>query len=332
MGFVTGLLSGAIAKGYDPTVALSRHGLTMDDLREPQRRMSLTGYAELYNTIVMDLDDESLGLSSIPARSGVFEFLTRSVLSSANLQEALLRASRFLRLVLPDMRVTLCDDGECALLEIRETSGDLCDREDRRRTFAFEWLLRLLHALSCWLIDCKIDLKHVSFPFDPPQHAGDYVYIYTANSTFGADWLAAEFDRSLLRYPVRRTDSDLDRFLQGAPGRISILYRRDRDIVRQVREVIAEALPTCPTLDDIASGLHMSPRSLQRRLALEGASIRSIRDGVRRETALLRLERSRDPISQIADDLGYSDSTAFYRAFHSWTEQSPNKFRASRRR
>lgn len=332
MGFVRGLLSGLPGRGYDPSHALCRCGMTLEDLKHPEVRMSLSAYAELYNIIAADLDDEGFNLFSLPLRSGTFEFLTRSAIGAPNLEQVLQRASRFLRLVLPDLSVNIREEGRHALLEIRETISAKYSGNDPRRIFGYEWLLRMLHALSCWLIDRNINLDQVSFPYSRPYHADDYVFIYTAHSSFDVDCLTARFDRSILQSPVRRSDQDLDSFLQGAPGRISMLYRRDREIVRQVRDVIATTLPVSLTLDEIASRLHMSTRSLQRRLSFEKSSLRHIKDAVRRELAFLRLERSRDSISKIADDLGYSDSTAFYRAFHGWTDQSPKEFRASTRK
>ena len=57
---------------------------------------------------------------------------------------------------------------------------------DPRRVFAFEWLLRLLHGLSCWLAGRSLTLDTVAFPYPPPPHAAEYARVYTECSTFGA--------------------------------------------------------------------------------------------------------------------------------------------------
>lgn len=326
-GFVSGLLAGPVALGKNPAHWLTKCGSTIEQYQRGVTRLSLKNYAQLYNLIAEDLDDEAFGLFSTPLRCGTFEFLTRSVINSATLGDALDRASRYLRLMLPDMAVVIKRDGARCCLELHDTPGHFLTANDPRRIFAFEWLLRLIHALSCWLIDRNISLEEVRFPYEEPAHAGDYELIYTAQSHFRAPHLKAVFDIAYLHFPVRREEADLADFLDGAPGRISMLYRRDREMVRRVRDVIAESLRTPLSLNTIASRLKISTRSLQRQLALEHSSLRKIKDAVRRDRAFAKLRRTNEPISQIADELGYSDATAFYRAFYNWTEQSPKEFR-----
>lgn len=295
-------------------------------------RISQKDYAQLYNIVSAQLDDEAFGLFDQPLRCGSFEFLTRGTLGSPSLGGALDLISRFLRLGLPDIEVSITRAGEHARLQFRETRRIWPSPDDPRRVFAHEWLLRLIHALLCWLADRNISLDRVEFPYAMPAHAADYALIYTAHSQFDMPTLVAEFDQSWLGAPVRRDASDLAKFLDGAPGRISMLYRRDREIIRQVKDVIATRLADCMSLQEVASVLHISTRSLQRKLAQENSSLRQLKDIVRKDWAFAKLERTEETISQIAEELGYSDATAFYRAFHNWTDQSPKEFRAAARK
>lgn len=327
MGFVTGLISGWAARGIDPASYLERCDVDLRQLTDPGARISLSSYAALYNVIAREFDDEALGLFPQPMRSGSFEFLTRSMLGSADLEEALHRAARFLRLVRPEMQLSVLRDGRHARLEISETTICWPDRNDPRRVFAFEWLLRLIHSLSCWLTDRSIALDSVSFPYAPPQHAGDYALIYTACSLFTGDVLTVTISADVLDAPIRRDESELASFLDGAPGRISMLYRRDRETFRRVRDLIALDLSEKPSLVELARRLHMSKRTLQRRLKEEGHSVRSIRDDIRRQLAFTKLARTVEPIRQISDGLGYSDPTAFYRAFRAWSSWGPRQYR-----
>lgn len=322
-GFVTGMLAGLERLGSDPAPLLAAAGI---DLSDPAQRIPVDRYAALYNRIIAELGDEGFGLFSQPMRPGSFEFLCRGMLGAPTLAEALERAGRFLRLVLPDLQVTVRRQGDTAHLQIAELRP-LGPRDDPARVFAFEWLLRLLHSVACWLVGRGLALEAVSFPYASPPHADDYALVYTEHSAFEAPRLDARLRANLLDLPIRRDEAALAAFLDGAPGKISMLYRRDRELVFRVRDLLRDALPAALTVTEAADRLHMSPRTLHRRLEEEGSGFRMIKDAFRRDIALSRLTKTRHSIARIAADLGYADTSAFYRAFVAWTGQAPDRFR-----
>lgn len=327
MGFVTGMLSGPLTKGFDASSLLAEAGIGAADLSDRTGRVSIVSYAALYNRLVAELDDEGFGLFSAPLRTGTFEFLCRSLLSSSTLGEALDRCARFLRLVLPELTLRVTRDRAAAQIEIRERSaiGDADD--DPRRVFAFEWMLRLVHGLACWLVGRSLPLSSVCFPYPRPFHVADYTLIYTARSLFDAPALIASLNANLLDLPVRRDEEALATFLDGAPGKITMLYRRDRETVRLVRDIVAKALPEPVSLEQAAQELHLSSRTLHRRLHEEGSSFRAVKDALRRDMALSKIEKKHQPVGRIATDLGYSEASAFFRAFRKWTGEAPSRYR-----
>lgn len=316
------MLAGCMARGMPWQAWLEHAEIAIDILETSENRIPLPRYAALYNHVTTQLDDEGFGLFSVPLRGGCFEFLCRSVLSAATLDEALQRACRYLRLVLPDLAVSLVASGTTARLIITEQLA-----LPHGRVFAHEWLLRLLHGLACWLIDRSLRLDRVDFPYPRPAHVADYALIYTADSRFDAPRLEAHFDTRLLALPVRRDEAALGQFLLGAPGRISTLYRRDRETAPRVRDALRSQLPEWPDLPAVAARLHLSPRTLHRRLAAEGTHFQAIKDALRYELARDWLGKSRRPLQEIAADLGFADTTAFYRAFTGWSGMAPTTYR-----
>ncbi len=330
MGFVTGMLAGLARRNINPARLLAATDI---DIADTARRIPVESYAALYNRLNHQLDDEGFGLFAQPMRVGSFEFLCRGCLSAPTLAEALARASRFLHVVLPDLAVSVRRSHGHAELVISETRKLADDTDDAGRVFAFEWLLRLLHGLSCWLAGRGIGLDSVIFPYRKPPHFADYALIFTEDSRFaptvpgGTGTLVASFNANLLDLPIRRDEAALTAFLDGAPGKITTLYRRDREMVIRVRDLLRAALPETLSLDDIAHRLYLSPRTIHRRLEEEGSSFRAIKDALRRDMALARLTKTSDPITQVAADLGYADSSAFYRAFVEWTGLAPLHYR-----
>jgi AraC-like DNA-binding protein len=329
-GFVLGTLSGLAARPAEARALLEAAGIAPAVLKDREARVPVAAYASLFNATVAHLDDESLGLFATPVRRGAFEFLVRGCLGSQDLAEALERSGRFLALVRPELAVSIERDLVRGRLVIAERGRPWRLARDARRVFAFEWLLRLLHALACWLVARPLPLDEVAFPFPAPPHAADYALIYAERSRFGAPRLEATFDAALLALPVRREPADVPAFLEGAPGRIALLYRRDRQVARTVRERIAAALPEVQPFQSVARALGLSPRSLHRRLREEGTSFRAVKAALRRDLALARLAKGGESVAAIAASLGYSEPSAFFRAFTAWTGEAPSVHRRRR--
>ena len=324
-GFVDGMLSGMRRLQHDPSPMLAAAGIS---LAESASRIPVERYAALYNSIIAELGDEAFGLFQRPMPIGSFEFLCRGMLGAPSLDEALARASRFLRIVLPELSVSIKRDGTRAELEIAEASHCFGTNDEPARVFAFEWLLRLLHGVACWFVGRGIALDSVRFPYPRPAHADDYALVYTERSSFEGETLLARFNDNLLDLPIRRDDVALGRFLDGAPGRISMLYRRDREMVLRVRDLLRAALPENLSIEHVASQMHLSTRTLHRRLEDEGSSFRLIKEATRRDIAYARLTKTTQPIAELAADLGYADTSTFYRAFVAWSGVSPDQFRS----
>ncbi|WP_300453688.1 AraC family transcriptional regulator [Accumulibacter sp.] len=322
IAFVQGMLAGLQNSGRDGSRLLEQAHIPPAILSDPTARIPVDRYAELYNLINQELDDEGFGLFSVPLRTGTFEFLCRAIITAPTLADAIERSIRFLRLVLPDLAVRLASTREQAHLCIVETR-----RLTIGRVFAFEWLLRLLHGVFSWLVGRGIVLDSVAFPYSRPEHADDYSLIYTARSTFDADTLTAAFAAHLLELPIRRDETALQTFLDGAPGRLTTLYRRDREIVQRVRNALRSALPVSLSLSEVAHALHFSPRTLHRRLEDEGSSFQTIKDALRRDVATSSLAKTRQAVAEVAAELGFADTAAFYRAFVRWTGMAPAHYR-----
>jgi AraC-like DNA-binding protein len=172
-------------------------------------------------------------------------------------------------------------------------------------------------------VDRGLSLDEVRFPYASPPHVGDYALLYTGHPVFEAEELQARFNANLLELPIRRDEAALRDFLCGAPAKLTSLYQRDRETVARVRNLLRQALPALPDFASVAARLHLSPRSLHRRLEEEGTRFGNIKNALRRDLALLWIAKTEKTIAEIAADLGYADTSAFYRAFVGWTGMAP---------
>ena len=294
-------------------------------MEDSAARIPIARYAALYRLINEQLDDEGFALFSRPLRRGCFEFMCRSALTAANLEEALQRIVRFQNIVMDDFVVKLEKTPSAALLTIAQQQALPVNQAGR--VFAIEWLLRMTHGLATWLVASPVTLEQVAFPYPAPAHVGEYELVFAPRCGFDAPRLEARFPLDALGLPVRRDEAALRLFLVDAPASITTLYRRERVLSTRVRDALRSALPEHLSLPDIARTLFLSPRSLHRRLLEEDTGFQAIKDNLRRDLACEWLSKTARPLSRIAADLGFADPSAFYRAFIAWTGEGPRHYR-----
>lgn len=97
-----------------------------------------------------------------------------------------------------------------------------------------------------------------------------------------------------------------------------------RTLVQALR---AAAPARLPEVCEVAARLAMSPATLRRRLQAEGTSYQRLKDAVRRDAAITSLVAGHEPIAELAARIGFSEDTAFHRAFRRWTGTTPGAYR-----
>ena len=107
--------------------------------------------------------------------------------------------------------------------------------------------------------------------------------------------------------------------------------RSDSGYGEHIRALLRSHLPPLPGLDSMASALHMSPRTLNRRLQEEGTTFRELRAGVVHDRAKLYLRESGLSVEAIAAELDYQDAANFRRAFRQREGCSPATWREDNR-
>jgi AraC-like DNA-binding protein len=196
-----------------------------------------------------------------------------------------------------------------------------------RLTFAHELLLRSFWRLLAWLAGGKLPAARFDFAFENPPYAGSYGKVFPAPLHFEQQQSAFWFDAALLKQPVRRDAAALRAFLADARANVITPPRGDDLVSARVRRHLQRSQPAWPDLAATADALHMAPSTLQRHLATDGTSFQALKDELRRDLAIVRLNTSTVPLAALADELGFADSAAFQRAFKNWTGSAPGHYR-----
>ena len=125
-------------------------------------------------------------------------------------------------------------------------------------------------------------------------------------------------DQALSEFLTRHLDAELEQ------------VKSEPSLVRSTKEENARGLSEgVPRMADIARELGLSVRSFHRRLADHGVSFQALAEETRREIAMSMLRDDTCPLSEIAFLAGFSEQSAFNRAFKRWTNQTPANYRRS---
>lgn len=287
----------------------------------PSGPVSAEQYGALWLAAARALDDEFFGEAARPMRVGSFTLLCHAVLHAGTLELALRRALRFLAVVLDDPRGELTVASGLARIVLK-------DRDAARSAFAYRTYWIIVHGIACWLVGRRIPLRAVDFRCPPPEHGADYRLFFGAPVRFDEPESGLAFDAAFLKLPVIRDERALKDFLRKAPANILVRYRHDAGLAARIRVRLRATPPIAwPSFAELSRQMRLPEPTLRRRLRSEGQAYRDIKDEIRRALAEDWLRRDRRAVSEIAAALGFSEPSAFHRAFRKWTGQSPGAFR-----
>ncbi|MDP9013530.1 MAG: AraC family transcriptional regulator [Pseudomonadota bacterium] len=321
--FVAAALESVRARHMDTDGLLVQVGLSPGLLQVPQARVSAKHYGELWRLVALTLDDEFFGQDSRRMKSGSFAMLVHSVLGCKNLAQALDRSLRFYGLILDDIVGSLAREGKEASIVLKERAA-----EARPRVFGHEVLLMLLHGVACWLVGRRIPILRARFRYPEPAHSAEYRLMYCTDLSFDAPDTAIVFAADYLTLPVVQNERSVKDFLRTAPESILVKYKNGSSLSARIRRRLRQLLPgDVPDFDRLAAELNMTTATMRRRLNEEGTSYQGIKDQLRRDLAIGYLSHSDRSVMDIALELGFSERSAFHRAFRKWTGASPGEFR-----
>ena len=321
MAFARSIVEAYKRHGQSPLYALMLAQITPTQLSEPTGHITARQMETLSGTAMQALGDEALGAFSRRLPWGSYGMLARASITSPNLGIALKRWCRHHALLADDIVLRVSTSGDSAAISVDEkVPGHVGE-------FGLVHILRNIHGLACWYVDSRIPLQGARFPFSAPPHADAYPLLFQGPLQFNAPQAEIRFDARYLALPLRRDEKALQHMLQRALPLTVLQYRRDRLLVQQVRQALANPAVASHNADTLAAALNMSPRSLHRQLQEEGASLQQLKDEVRFERAKDLLLRTSKPIKQVAAASGFRNEKSFMRAFREWAGVSPAVFR-----
>jgi len=310
--------------GFDVASLLAHVGLRRAELDDPDG--TIPGAA--FNSVI-GLACEQRRLPNLGAHLaavtpiGAYPLLDYLVVTTDNVGGALEQLVRYFHLADAPVQLAIAKEGNVVRLLVQRPMT----------TFVADYETSIIVHHLREETERRLEPLHVSLEHEPESLA-DLERLFDCPVRAPSTWTGIEFSQDSLRLPLRRRDPALRGVLEGHAAQVVARApnAEDKATVSRVRAAVVSRLARgVPPIGIVARQLAIAPRTLQRRLAAEGLSYQQVVDVARREAAERLLTDASISVGEVGYLLGFSEPSAFHRAFRRWHSITPQAYRSRRR-
>ena len=329
--FPLAVTSLAEERGINPEKILTNTGVTLNQLQRPSARITALEMGAIIYNLVRRVNDPSigfeLGLRSSHTKIGLLGF---GLMSCSTYREALGMSLKYSRTLTPFYSLKIIETAEQTIVDVTEATP-----LDPFRNLGFDVFFSESWTIACSLLKPE-QLKNLQETteiwFDRPEP--DYFEKFK-NRLPIVRWdmpsNQIRYNRSMLELPIRTANATSAHIVAEQCEKEMSLLGYHENILDKVRGQLICRDGSYPNLGNIAQLLHISDRTLKRRLRQKGVTFLQLLNEVRQRDSLNLLQTTQLNIDDIARRVGYSTSTNFSRAFRQWTGKTPGHCRKESR-
>ncbi|HYB42472.1 MAG TPA: AraC family transcriptional regulator [Candidatus Methylomirabilis sp.] len=320
----TGLVEALKAEGADTDEVLASFGLDRSTVSNPHGFIPAADFARLMEECARATGDACFGLHLgehfNPKDIGA---LTYVMLNAPTMTLAFKDVARYLHVFNEAAEVSFVVEGKWVYLRHRLLLvGVDHARQQNECAMALGLNAIRLMAGSQW------SPAEVQFAHPAPEQTAEHRRIFGSPVSFDCPTNAFVVEREFIDRQVPAADDRLYPILKRYLDHVLEQMPREHRTLGSIRKAIGESMRDGdPTLAQVAAKVAMGARTLQRRLAEHGTDFKGLVDDTRRRFSQHYLRDPRHTLSEIAYLLGYSEVSAFNRAFRRWTGSTPSEYR-----
>jgi AraC-like DNA-binding protein len=322
----TGLLEAIAARGEDPDQILCKFEIDRSAFSEPEGFIPSSIFAGVLEAAAQATADDCFGLhlgeNYNPRNIGPLVYV---VLNSPTIRAGIENFERYLQVYNEAAKWFFTSEGNRGYIRYLLTdlgTHSLRHSNEHGMTIAFN-MLRMMVG-SHWAP------KEVQFAHEAPKQMSEHLRIFNAPVSFGCKTNAIVIDRQFVEREVPAADQQLYQILKRYLDQVLSEMPREDTLLAAVRRATAETMRDGNLkLARVAKQMAMSARTLQRQLKERGVDFKQLTDETRRRFAVNYLKERKNTLTEVAFLLGYSELSAFNRAFKRWTGSTPLDYRRS---
>ncbi|WP_250656805.1 AraC family transcriptional regulator [Alkalimarinus coralli] len=323
--WVKSLVLFAEQAGCDRHRLLDSADLTLDVFNNLQR-FTMDETVKLWGACIEETGDPCFGLHlGEKVRPATFHIVGYTLMNSANLSEAFDKLNQYQRLI---------SDGG-VFQRLPTSRGVWLVYHPRPGSIPFYYhqidaVLAAVLSFSRWVTGEVLSPIDVSLAREKPACIDEYRRIFGVEPVFDAEFDGVLISHETLALPLLEADEELCEVHESHARKRLIELESDNGVKDKVVNLLRRYMSNQDAgRAFIANKLGLSEKSLQRKLAEEGATFQGLYNDLRQRLALDYVSDTAIPLAEVALMLGFSDSSAFYRAFKRWTGNTPGDYRGS---
>lgn len=316
------MLSALDSLGVSSSKVLGRLGLARDRIELPHARLPVELDEAIWDAVIEESGDPAIALrvakQFAPGAFGSFEYVIRNC---ASIEEQLVRANEFMRLLDDSVRVEMIAEADRLGLRLRR-DHDL----HPLRGASVECVFAVLYTFGTEMNLPAGLLREVRFQHRARAPVAVYERFFGCEVSFGAAHNELLAHASVVEVS-HKVDAHLRRLVEEhARHQLSQVPEIDPFLHAVRSRLLSQLRGGPPNLACLARSLHMSERTLRRRLQTVGTRYQDLLDELRAQLAVEYVLQPDQTMKTLAQRLGFSEPSTFYRAFKRWTGATPAQF------
>ena len=300
--------------------------LTIDKVKlyTPDGRIPLNDHNAVYDKLITLTGDHFLGLHAgeklTLKKLGLLSYI---ISTSSNIEQALLSSVRYSRLLDNFLICNLAIDDHHATYSIGYNESEV-----QQHWQDSDFILAITVTILRKILRDSIKINEIRFAHGKPDNEEEYREFFDCNLSYNSKFNEVILDSTLLNTTLINSDSYLHQILSHHAESVISDLPKLNDMAEKTKRYIIERLSQgLPSVEQVASRFKLTPRTLHRRLNDQGITYRSLLNDARKELATQYLATSQLSIGEIGYLLGYSEASAFQRAFKCWFGVTPTVYR-----
>jgi len=320
------IVNSLAAEGVSAADALDGVNISKSALSSRATRVSLNQVIECYrNTARLSRDPHCAYHAGSRFHASTYGMYGFAFLSSMNFRQTMRFAVKYQQLATPVVEISFKEEGDQAILTIVPIPHPRIDASLYK--FVVELQFGSFMALSRDVMGQSFTARELQVTFRPPDDAQTYPTVFGCDVLFSRPENSIVFDAAWVDGEPKLGNEITYTMVLKLCDELLEKMRLHIGPASEVRKILLVNVRRPTSLNDVAKHLHLTARTLRRKLRENNMSFRRVKDELKMEVAIKYLRDTDLTIDDMADVLGFSDAANFRRAFQRWTKRSPVEFR-----